>query len=91
MAESLPGPSVEKKRKSSGGTRFKFNWTLPVQKSIKLIAYCKLCLSHFNISRGGINHIKHHCEGKGHSERLEYQQSIMMKLWIQQVHTKLIR
>ena len=23
------GPSVEKKRKTSGGTRFKFSWTLP--------------------------------------------------------------
>ena len=29
MAESLPGPSVEKKRMTSGGTRFKFSWTLP--------------------------------------------------------------
>ena len=29
MAESLPGPSVEKKGKTSGGTRYKFSRTLP--------------------------------------------------------------
>ena len=29
MAESLPGPSVEKKRKTSGCTTLKFSWTLP--------------------------------------------------------------
>ena len=29
MAEPLPGPSVETKRNTSGGTRFKCSWTLP--------------------------------------------------------------
>ena len=75
MAESLPGPSMEKKRKISGGTRFKFSWTLPenITSSAKSnkFAYCKLCLSHFSITHGSINDIKRHCEGKGHSERLK--------------------
>ena len=61
MAESLPRPSVQKKR-MTGGTIFKFSWTLPenITSSAKSnkFAYCKLCLSHFNITRGGINHIK---------------------------------
>ena len=74
MAESLLGPSVQKKRMTSGGTIFKFSWTLPenITSSAKSnkFAYCKLCLSHFNITHGGINHIKRHCEGKGHSELL---------------------
>ena len=36
MAESLPGPS-RNKRKSSGGTIFKFSWTLPenITSSVK--------------------------------------------------------
>ena len=70
MAESLPGPSVEKKRRTSGGTR----WTLPdkITSSAKSnkFAYCKLCPS---ITHCGINDIKHHSEGKGHSEQLESQ------------------
>ena len=37
MAESLPGPSVKKKRKTSCGTRFKFSWTSSVQKAISLL------------------------------------------------------
>ena len=84
MAESLPGPSMEKKRKTSGSTIFRFSWTLPENitssaKSNKFV-YCKLCLNHFSITHGGINDIKHHCEGKGHSERLkESQQSSMTK------------
>ena len=82
--QSLPGPSVEKKRKTSGDTRFKFSWNLPenIMSSAKSnkFAYCKLCLSHFSITHGGINGKKCHCEGKGHSDRLKKsQQSSMTK------------
>ena len=41
--------------------------------------YCKHCLGHITLTHGGINHIKHHCEGKGQSERIKFQLSSMTK------------
>ena len=38
MAESLPGPSVEKKRKTSGA-RFKFSWTFPENSTSSAKSY----------------------------------------------------
>ena len=57
---SLSGPSVEKKSKTSGGTRFKSGWTLPenITSSAKSnkFAYCKLCLrGHVKTIFGKIN------------------------------------
>ena len=37
MAESLPGPSVKKKIKTSCGTIFKFSWTPSSAKAISLL------------------------------------------------------
>ena len=48
-----------------------FQRILPlVQKAISL----PIASSALTITHGSINDIKHHCEGKGHSERLESQQ-----------------
>ena len=73
MAGTLPGPSVEKKRKTSGGTIFTLPILLPlVQKAISLpIASSALAILIYNT--WWYQSHKCHCEGKGHNERQEYQ------------------
>ena len=44
MAESLPGPSVKKKRKTSCGTIFKFSWTPSSAKNNKFVASSALAI-----------------------------------------------
>ena len=65
----------DKKRSKPTG-KLRTSWKLPehitASKRGDTYAYCKLCLSDFNIAHGGLNDIKRHVEGTKHQTKLKH-------------------
>ena len=63
------------RQRSKPTGKFRTSWKLPeritASKRGNTYAYCKLCVSDFNIAHSGLNDIKRHVEGAKHQSKLK--------------------